>query len=109
MTDEAESEDDLPTRMAKDLADIERMRMPFGKHGPQNCPPDGMPIFDLPAEYLAWFQAKGGFPKGRLGQLLKIVYHMKVDGSDSAFDGMRKRNGGRTPLRQERRREWKIE
>jgi hypothetical protein len=32
---------------------------------------------------------------------------MKVDGSDFAFDPMRKRNGGRTKLREERPRVWK--
>ena len=58
----------------------------------------GVPIHDLPVEYFAWF-AKKGFPKGKLGELLKIVHQMKVDGSDAAFDPMRKRNGGRTKLR----------
>ena len=97
---------DLPARMAEDLAAIERMRMPFGKFGPEHYPPHGVPIFDLPAEYLAWFAQKG-FPKGRLGTLLKIVHQMKVDGSDFAFDPMRQRNGGKTKLRVERPRVWK--
>ncbi len=97
--------DDIAQRMAEDMAAIERMRMPFGKFGPQNFPPHGVPIFDLPVEYLAWFAQKG-FPKGRLGDLLKIVHQMKVDGSDFAFDPMRKRNGGRTTLREERPRVW---
>lgn len=99
---------ELALRMAEDLASIERMHMPFGKFGPQHFPPRGVPIYDLPAEYLAWFAQKG-FPKGRLGELLKIVHQMKVDGSDFAFDPMRKRNGGRTNLREERPRTWQIE
>lgn len=98
--------EELAARMAEDLAAIERMYMPFGKFGPQHFPPRGVPIFDLPVEYLAWFAQKGGFPKGRLGDLMRMVYQMKADGSDVAFDGMRKRNGGRTKLREERRREW---
>jgi uncharacterized protein (DUF3820 family) len=97
--------DDIARRMVEDLAAIERMRMPFGKFGPQHFPPDGVPLFDLPVEYLAWFAHKG-FPKGRLGELMKIVHQMKVDGSDFAFDAMRKRNGGRTKLREERPRIW---
>ncbi len=96
---------ELAARMAEDMAAIERMRMPYGKFGPQHFPPHGVPIFDLPVEYLAWFAQKG-FPKGRLGDLLKIVHQMKADGSDFAFDDMRKRNGGRTPLREPRRRDW---
>jgi uncharacterized protein (DUF3820 family) len=54
--------DELAARMAEDMAAIERMRMPFGKFGPQHFPPYGVPIFDLPVEYLAWFNQKG-FPK----------------------------------------------
>jgi uncharacterized protein (DUF3820 family) len=100
--------DDITRRMAEDLAAIERMYMPFGKFGPQHFPPRGVPIFDLPAEYLAWFAQKG-FPKGRLGELLKIVHQMKVDGSDFAFDPMRKRNGGKTKLREERPKVWRNE
>ena len=85
--------------MTADLAEIEAMHMPFGKFGPAHFPPRGVRIFDLPVEYLGWFAKKGGFPKGRLGELLKIIYQMKVDGTDFAFDAMRRRAGGRTPLR----------
>ncbi|MFZ4764864.1 MAG: DUF3820 family protein [Roseimicrobium sp.] len=98
---------DLAKSMADDLAAIERMPMPFGKFGPQNHPPSGVPIYDLPVEYLAWF-AKKGFPKGQLGRLLQIVHQMKVDGSDFAFDAMRQRRGGRTVLREQRTRVWEV-
>ncbi len=91
---------ELALRMAADMKAIEKMSMPYGKFGPASFPPRGVPIYDLPVEYLAWFAQKGGFPKGRLGDLLKIIHQMKVDGSDAAFDPMRKRNGGRTKLRQ---------
>jgi hypothetical protein len=96
---------DLQAQMARDLADIEHMCMPFGKFGPASFPPRGCPLYDLPAEYLAWFARSGqGWPKGRLGQLLQMVYQMKVDGSDLiAFEPMRRRAGGRTELRQKKR------
>jgi uncharacterized protein (DUF3820 family) len=97
--------EEIAARMAADLAAIEKMHMPFGKFGPQHFPPYGIPIFDLPAEYQGWF-AKKGFPKGRLGELLQIIHQMKADGSDFAFDGMRRRRGGRTKLREDRPREW---
>jgi len=90
--------DDLAARMADDLREIERTYMPFGKFGPEQFPPNGVPIFDLPAEYLGWFAQKG-WPRGRLGQLLQIVHQMKADGSDFAFDEMRRRAGGRAALR----------
>lgn len=92
--------DDMIARMAADLVEIGRTRMPFGKFGPKQFPPDGVPIYDLPAEYLSWFANKAGFPKGRLGQLLKIVHQMKIDGSDMAFDPFRQQAGGKAPLRQ---------
>jgi len=47
------------------LEHIRRYNMPFGMFGPKHYPPKGVPIYDLPAEYLAWFALKG-FPEGRL-------------------------------------------
>ena len=76
----------LALAMAEDLAEIARTRMPFGKFGPKNWPPHGRPIQELPAEYLGWFEKKG-WPKGRLGELLRMVYQMKVDGSGEIIFG----------------------
>jgi len=50
---------------------------------------------------LVGLRPRPGFPAGRLGTLLRMVYQMKVDGSDIAFDSFRKQRGGRTPLRPE--------
>ena len=85
--------------IAADLAEIEQTHIPFGKFGPQHFPPRGLPIYDLPVEYLAWFAQKGGFPKGRFGELLRMVHQMKVDGSDAVFEPMRQRAGGKHSLR----------
>lgn len=96
---------DLAQRMQADLDEIGRTRMPFGKYGPQHFPPNGIPIYDIPAEYLGWFANKAGFPKGRLGELLRMVHQMKADGSDTAFDGFRKRFG-RTDLKPVKQKSW---
>ena len=98
---------DLAERMQADLAEIGATTMPFGKYGPQHFPPNGIPIYDIPAEYLGWFAKKAGFPKGRLGELLQMVYQMKADGSDIAFDPWRKKNGY-TTLRQAKQKSWVI-
>ena len=90
------------------LEEISRYHMPFGKYGPVHYPPRGVPIYDLPVDYLAWFQQKG-FPKGRLGELLEIVSHAKMGGADKIFDAMRTRAGGRTKLRKPRQREWDFD
>lgn len=103
-----DDEQELLRQMQADMHAIANTNMPFGKYGPDHFPPLGMPIFDLPAEYLAWFASKDAWPKGRLGRLLRIVHQMKVDGSDFAFDAMRKANGGPTPLRKPRQRIWKA-
>lgn len=80
------------------LAEIGETHMPFGKFGPADYPPRGVPIMDLPAEYLAWFKERG-FPKGRLGELMSIVYEVKQSGADAVFQPLRTALGGRTRLR----------
>jgi uncharacterized protein (DUF3820 family) len=100
--------DEWVGQMQRDLAEISTTYMPFGKYGPQHYPPRGLPIYDIPAEYLGWFAGKAGFPKGRLGVLLKMVYQMKVDGSDVVFDPFRKARGGRSSLRPPRKRSFEC-
>ena len=38
------------------LLEIGKTRMPFGKFGIKAYPPGGVPIMDLPEEYLFWFK-----------------------------------------------------
>ncbi|RYD38556.1 MAG: hypothetical protein EOP87_01350 [Verrucomicrobiaceae bacterium] len=90
------------------LVEIGRTRMPFGKFGIREYPPAGVPIMDLPPEYLAWFKERG-FPKGRLGELLAQVNAIKEVGMDTVFDPMRQAMGGRFPLRQKPRRSFDFE
>ena len=85
--------------LAADLTEIIQTRMPFGKYGPAHFPPRGVPLYDLPIEYLLWFSRRG-FPKSRIGELLRIVHQLKTDGCDEVFDEIRRRRGGRTALRQ---------
>jgi hypothetical protein len=92
-------EENLRDWIAADLAEIGSTFMPFGKFGPEKFPPRGVPLYDLPVEYLNWFVHRG-FPKGRLGELLRIVHQLKVDGCDEVFDAFRRARGGRTSLRQ---------
>lgn len=98
----------LQDELADALEDIATWKMPFGKYGPQHCPPEGVPLYDLPVEYLLWFKQKG-FPKGRLGQLLSVVCQIKVDGSEIIFEPMRKAAGGRHLLKQPRKKAWNFD
>ena len=90
------------------LAEIGKTMMPFGKFGIKAYPPAGVPIMDLPIEYLVWFKDRG-FPKGRLGELMAQVCEIKEVGMDSVFDPMRQARGGRYPLRVQRKRSFDFE
>lgn len=90
------------------LAEIGKTRMPFGKFGIKAYPPAGVPIMDLPPEYLSWFKERG-FPKGRLGELMAQVCEIKEVGMDQVFDPLRQALGGRYPLHAVRRRTFGFE
>lgn len=79
------------------LAELSKARMPFGKFGIQSYPPAGVPLIDLPPEYLSWFKERG-FPKGRLGELMEHVHEIKAVGMDEVFEPIRSANGGRFKL-----------
>ncbi len=51
--------------------------MPFGKHA-------GMRLVDLPEPYVIWMSQQG-FPKGELGDMLRTVYEIKVNGLEYLF------------------------
>lgn len=65
------------------LKDIVRYKMPFGKY-------EGRLLCDLPVSYLEWFVSKGGFPKGKLGELLAIVYEIKLNGLEEIITELKK-------------------
>lgn len=91
--DEKEAEptpEDRLLKLASYFEDLKRYRMPFGRYGPDNFPPAGKPIFELPHEYLIWFKEKGGgFPKGRLGELMEFVYEVKSASAEEIFAALR--------------------
>ena len=91
--------------LAEALVEIGRTYMPFGKFGPEKFPPHGVPLYDLPPEYLLWFRDKG-FPKGKLGRLMEVVCDLRINGADEVLEPLRRAAGGRHSLRQEKRIAW---
>lgn len=55
-----------------ELVEIANTRMPFGKY-------KGQLLVQLPEPYLVWYEQKG-FPEGKLGQQLRLMYEIKVNG-----------------------------
>ncbi|GAB1268914.1 DUF3820 family protein [Aurantivibrio infirmus] len=49
--------------------------MPFGKYR-------GRKLIDLPEPYLVWFKQQG-FPDGKLGEQLALLYEIKLNGLES--------------------------
>lgn len=63
------------------LLKFTKTRMPFGKYA-------GRYLIDLPEPYVIWFYNKG-FPKGELGQMLGLLYEIKVNGLEDLFKPLR--------------------
>jgi len=63
------------------LIELAEARMPFGKY-------QGRLLIDLPEPYVVWF-AQQGFPKGKLGDQLRTIYEIKVNGLEYLFDPLR--------------------
>lgn len=68
------------------LLELAEMRMPFGKYA-------GRRLIDLPEPYVVWFSQQG-FPAGKLGDMLRTVYEIKVNGLEYLFEPLRGRPGG---------------
>lgn len=54
------------------LIETINMLMPFGKYA-------GIKLIHLPEPYLVWFHKKG-FPEGKLGERLALMYEIKLNG-----------------------------
>ena len=65
------------------LLKLANTKMPFGKYA-------GFRLVDLPEPYVVWFSQKG-FPEGQLGEMLRIVYEVKLNGLEYLFKPLRAR------------------
>ena len=84
----------LRERLADYFEDLRTYRMPFGRYGPGRFPPKGMRVVELPLEYLMWFEERGGgFPGGRLGDLMEFVCQVKACGAEEVFWPLRGKGG----------------
>jgi uncharacterized protein (DUF3820 family) len=63
------------------LRDLVTQEMPFGKY-------QGRLLADIPEPYLVWMAGKG-FPKGKLGQQLALLYEIKLNGLEGLLKPLR--------------------
>lgn len=54
------------------LIQLAHAKMPFGKYKDRY-------LIDLPEYYVVWYK-NNGFPKGKLGEQLQLVYELKLNG-----------------------------
>ncbi|WP_242132701.1 DUF3820 family protein [Aestuariivivens marinum] len=54
------------------LIKLAHAKMPYGKYKDRY-------LIDLPEYYIVWYHNKG-FPEGKLGNMLKQVYELKLNG-----------------------------
>jgi len=65
------------------LVSLVTTKMPYGKH-------KGMLLCNMPEYYLVWFKRQG-FPKGKLGQQLEIMYDIKLNGLEYLLDPLKEK------------------
>lgn len=62
----------MPVTNKEYLIKLAHTKMPFGKY-------KGRDLINLPEHYIVWYNNKG-FPKGQLGDMLKLVYELQLNG-----------------------------
>ena len=65
------------------LIDLAKMKMPFGKY-------KGRFLIDLPEHYIVWYKTQG-FPNGKLGKQMALVYELQLNGLEEMIRELRKR------------------
>ncbi|WP_034041160.1 DUF3820 family protein [Wocania ichthyoenteri] len=65
------------------LIKLAHTKMPFGKYKDRY-------LIDLPEYYIVWYNNKG-FPKGKLGDMLKQVYELKLNGLEDLIRNIKQK------------------
>lgn len=69
--------DIVAAQLQADMVEAINQKMPFGKHV-------GKALLDLPEPYLVWFKQRG-FPRGKLGRQMALVYEIRLNGLEKVF------------------------
>lgn len=63
------------------LLELANTTMPYGRY-------QGVRLCDLPEPYVVWYHSKG-FPSGHLGELLGLLYEIKVNGLEPLLEPLK--------------------
>lgn len=73
---------DLAKEQKEQLIQLAHAKMPFGKYKDYY-------LIDIPEHYIVWYKNKG-FPKGKLGQQMQMVYELKLNGLEGMIRNIKK-------------------
>ena len=65
------------------LVKLAHTKMPYGKY-------KGRYLIDLPEHYIVWYNNKG-FPEGKLGDMLRLVYELKLNGLEDLIHNIQRK------------------
>ncbi|QDO95689.1 DUF3820 family protein [Formosa sediminum] len=65
------------------LIELAHTKMPFGKYKDRY-------LIDLPEFYIVWYNNKG-FPKGKIGDQLRMVYELKLNGLEGLIRNIKQK------------------
>lgn len=80
-----DDETGLPDLASAELLDAVNQTMPFGKF-------EGKRLIDIPEPYLIWFKQRG-FPAGRLGRQMALIYEIRLNGLEKLVRPLLRRDG----------------
>lgn len=63
------------------LMKLANSKMPYGKY-------KGKYLIDLPEHYIVWYRNKG-FPSGKFGEMLHLVYEIQLNGLEDMVRKLR--------------------
>ena len=71
----------MESNQQHELEKLANTKMPYGKF-------KGKHLIDLPEHYIVWYNNKG-FPKGKLGDQLRLVYELQLNGLEDLVRKLR--------------------
>lgn len=66
------------------LLDLVKVKMPYGKF-------EGTLICNIPTHYIEWMARENAFPKGKLGDLLRTMHEIRLNGLEDLLEPLKRK------------------